>query len=70
MLLGVAAPPDVKHVWTALRERHGLDRDTVAAMAFELSRQRNISLTQALNDLIVELDQAAGTGTRIAGEAR
>ena len=42
----------------------------VVAMAFELSRQRNISLTQALNDLLVELDQAAGAGARIGGEAR
>ena len=61
---------DVKRAVTALRERHGLDGDTVVAMAFELSRQRNISLTQALNDLLVELDQAAGASARIGGEAR
>jgi hypothetical protein len=61
---------DVKRAVTALRERHSLDWDMVVAMAFELSRQRNISLTQALNDLLVELDQAAGAGARIGGEAR
>jgi hypothetical protein len=55
-----ASIPDVKHIFTALPERHGLDRDTVAAMAFERSRQQKISLTQALDDLVAELDQQAG----------
>ena len=51
---------DVKQLLAALQERHGLDWDTVAAMAFERSRQQNISLTQALDDLVVEMDQQAG----------
>jgi hypothetical protein len=46
----------VKQLLAALHERHGLDRNTVAAMAFERSRQQNVSLTQALTDLVAELD--------------
>ena len=48
----------MKELFAALQERHGLDWDTVAAMAFERSRQHNVSLPQALNDLLAELDTA------------
>jgi len=48
--------PDVKRALAALRDRHGLDRETVAAMAFERSRQQNVSLPQALTDLVADLD--------------
>jgi hypothetical protein len=53
--------PNVKQLLAALHERHGLDRDTVAAMAFERSRQQNVSLTQTLIDLVGELDQVVGS---------
>jgi hypothetical protein len=57
----VTATPDVKHTLTALRVRHGLDRETVAAMTFERSRQYNVSLTQAFTELRAELlDQTDG----------
>ena len=39
--------PNVKELLAVLRERHGLDHDTVAAMAFERSRQQKVTLTQA-----------------------
>jgi hypothetical protein len=45
----------VKHALAALRDRHGLDRDTVAAMAFERSRQHKVALTHAFTDLVAEL---------------
>jgi malonyl CoA-acyl carrier protein transacylase len=51
----------VKELLAVLRERHGLDRDTVAAMAFERSRQQKVSLIQAVTDLVAELDQVAGS---------
>jgi hypothetical protein len=51
--------PDVKRALAALRHRHGLDRDTVAAMAFERSRQHNVPLTRAFTDLVAELDRIA-----------
>lgn len=33
-------------------------------MAFERSRQQNVSLTQALTDLVAELDHVAGSVAR------
>ena len=51
---------DVKSALAALRDRQRLDRGTVAAMAFERSREQNVSLTHALNDLVAELDRQAG----------
>ena len=56
MTLQAIPRPDVQQLFAALQERHGLDWNSVAAIAFERSRQRNISLTQALNDLVAELD--------------
>ena len=47
--------PDVKRALAALRHRHGLDRDTVAAMAFERSRQHKIPLTRAFTDVVAEV---------------
>jgi len=55
--------PNVKELLAVLRERHGLDRDTVAAMAFERSRQRKVTLTQAFTDLVVELERVAASTT-------
>jgi len=57
---------NVKQFLAVLHKRHGLDRNTVAAMVFERSRQHNVPLTQAINDLVAELDQHA----RGSGEAR
>jgi hypothetical protein len=51
----------VKELLAVLRERHGLDRDTVAAMAFERSRQQKVTLTQAFTDLVAELDRVAAS---------
>jgi hypothetical protein len=42
-----------------VHERHGLDRETVAAMTFERKRQQNVSMTQAFTDLVAELDHIA-----------
>ena len=54
-----------------LRERHGVDWDTAAAIAFQRSVQQNVSLTRALADLVAELNQqqhvnrqSAAAGTR------
>jgi hypothetical protein len=56
----VSAPiPDVKHMLAVVHERHGLDRETVAAMTFERKRQQNVSMTQAFTDLVAELDHIA-----------
>jgi hypothetical protein len=57
----------VKQLLAALHERHGLDRNTVAAMVFERSRQHNVSLTQAFADLVAELDQAANSNALARG---
>jgi len=42
-----------------LRDRHGLDWDTAATIAFQRSLQQNVSLTQALTDLVAELERHA-----------
>jgi len=42
----------------ALRERHGVDWPTAAAIAFQRSVQQNVSLPQALSDLVAEMDAA------------
>jgi hypothetical protein len=46
---------DVNHLLAALRELHGLDRETIAAMAVERSRQHNVTLIQALADVFAEV---------------
>jgi len=50
---------NVTELLAALRERHGLDWGTAAAIGFERSLQRNVSLTQALTHLVAELERAA-----------
>jgi hypothetical protein len=63
--------PNVKQLLAALHERHGLDRDTVAAMAFERSRQQKVTLTQAFTHLVAELDRvAASTAPRVFRNAK
>ena len=47
---------DAERALAALQNRHGLDRGTVAAMVSERSRQQNVSLAQALTDLLAGLD--------------
>ena len=46
----------MKRALASLPDRHGLDRGTVAAMVFERRRQPNVSLAQALSDLVADLD--------------
>ena len=63
--------PNVKELLAVLRERHGLDHDTVAAMALERSRQQKVTLTQAFADLVAELDRvAASTAPRVFRNAK
>jgi hypothetical protein len=63
--------PNVKELLAILRERHGLDRDTAAAMAFERSRQQKVTLPQAFTDLVAELDRvAASTAPRVFRNAK
>jgi hypothetical protein len=59
----------------ALRERRGLDRQTVVAMVSERSRQRNVTLAEAFKGLVAELDHAldhvaASTAQRVFRSAK
>jgi len=57
---------NVTEALAALRERHGLDWDTAAAIAFERSRQHNVSLAQALTDFVAELDAKNSVAALVA----
>ena len=59
---------NVTHLLSALHERYGLDREVLAAMAFERSRQHNVTLIQGFADLVAELDQVlAQDGVELTG---
>lgn len=56
-----APVPNAKELLAALRERHGVDRATVAAMVFERSRWQQVSPAKAFTDLAAELDHLASS---------
>ena len=49
---------NVTDLLATLRDRHGVEWDTAAAIGFERSRLHNVSLTQALTYLVAELERA------------
>jgi hypothetical protein len=59
---------NVNDLLALLRELHGLDRETIAAMAFERSRQHNVTLIQAFADVVAELDRVADTNPDAADD--
>jgi len=55
---------NVTDLLATLRDRHGVDWDTAAAIGHERSRLHNVSLTQALTHLVAELERARRDSSR------